>query len=534
MTEQPAADPRAAERPRGEGTPPRYASFSDYVRVVRRHRWLVVLVAVGFTAASLAISLSKERTYQAVAQVSFRDVLNDANFLGGENATPEQSPQQLAQVNAELITGPQVTRIVHRHIRDDISASALAGSVTATVGTQTNLVSIKGEAADADLAATIANQYALAAKRVGDAAQIRRLRAAERALERQVSRAKNYDEIEAGTVTTRLSVLEQQLSRVRTLKKIAEPVQIVEHAQAPASPVSPTPGRDAVLGAMVGIVFGLLAAFGRDSLDRRLHTAKDVHEELGVPVLSRVPKTALGYSGLFANDSPPMPESEFEAFRVLRMNLGALATNGRPLRSVLVTSGLPEEGKSTVSIALASAAAVAGQRTLLVECDLRRPSFSRRLGTQRKPGLTDYLLGDASPQEVLQTVPLTHPGSTNGNAKAGAGAAGTLICVAAGSQVPNPAELLVGTRFRDFLAKVTATYDLVVLDGGPLLAIVDPLELVPQVDGVVLCVRAQRTTRDQVRATRAALANLPDRPVGAVLTGLRRGGPDSYDYYYGY
>lgn len=534
MTEQPAPKPRPAARPRTEGTPPRYASFSDYVRVVRRHRWLAVAVAVAFTAASLAVSLSKERTYRAVAQLSFRDVLSDSNLLGGQNAVPEQSPQQLAQVNAELITRPQVSRIVHRRIDEDISLSALESSVTARVGTQTNLVNVQGEAGDADLAAKLANQYALAARRVGDAAQRRRLRGAERALERQLRAANEADGAEAGTVIPRLSVIEQQLSRIRTLKRIAEPVQVVERAQAPSAPASPTPARDAVLGAMVGIVFGLLAAFGRDSLDRRLHSAKEVHEELGVPVLGRVPKAALGYSGLFANGSPPMPESEFEAFRVLRMNLGALATNGRPLRSVLVTSGLPEEGKSTVSIALASAAAVAGQRTLLVECDLRRPSFQRRLGLERQPGLTDYLLGEAVPQEVLQTVALTHPGSSNGNGKAARGPAGTLICIAAGSPAPNPAELLVSPRFGDFLAKVTATYDLVVLDGGPLLAIVDPLELVPQVDGVVLCVRAQRTTRDQARATRAALANLPERPVGAVLTGLRRGGPDSYDYYYGY
>lgn len=208
------------------------------------------------------------------------------------------------------------------------------------------------------------------------------------------------------------------------------------------------------------------------------------------------------------------------------------------MRTVLVTSSIPEEGKSTVSMSLASAAALAGQRVLLVECDLRRPTFPRRMGVNREPGLSDYLLGQASPQEILQMVSLTEPGAwlqENGaTQEADSEAAPHLVCIAAGSPVQTPAELLVSQRFKAFLAKVSKAYDLVVLDSSPLLAVVDPLELVPQVDGVLVCVRVQQTTREQARAARASLATLPERPTGAVVTGLKRGDPDSYDYYYGY
>jgi receptor protein-tyrosine kinase len=290
--------------------------------------------------------------------------------------------------------------------------------------------------------------------------------------------------------------------------------------------------RDGILGAMVGFVLGLLAAFGRESLDRRLRNARELHDELGAPVLTRVPASAFGAAGLIANGKPPMAETDFEAFRVLRMNLASIGAEGPP-RSLLVTSAMAEEGKTTVSLALACASTVAGKRTLLVECDLRRPTLAKRLPLEREPGLSDYLLERATPQEILQTVELSPPSGANGGERIEA-PSGSLVCITAGSPVSNPAELLVSPRFHQFLDRVSEAYDLVVLDGGPLLSIVDPLQLVPRVEGVLFCVRAQRTTRDQVRAARVALANLPRRPVGAVLTGLKRRGPDAYDYHYGY
>jgi len=110
---------------------------------------------------------------------------------------------------------------------------------------------------------------------------------------------------------------------------------------------------------------------------------------------------------------------------------------------------------------------------------------------------------------------------------------GSLVCIAAGSPVSSAAELLIGERFRHFLRQVSRAYDLVVVDTSPLLAVVDPLELVPQVDGVLVCVRVERATREEVRSTKAALENLPDANIGVVATGLQRGGADTVNYYYG-
>ena len=177
---------------------------------------------------------------------------------------------------------------------------------------------------------------------------------------------------------------------------------------------------------------------------------------------------------------------------------------------------------------------MAGARVLLLEGDLRRPSFARRLGVSASPGLTEYLRGTAEPQEVVQLVDLYPPQSGEKAGGPAEPAVARLACIAAGSHGGDAAELLASARFSHFISEVRGAYDLVVVDSSPLLAVVDPLEIVEQSDAVLLCARVHKTTRDELRAARSALGNLPERPYGAVITGLRRDGPDAYPYYYGY
>lgn len=520
---------------------PRYASLSDYLRVIRRRRLLVALVTLVFTAIALGLSLAQAPTYAASAQVSFRDILADANIIG-DDAVPEQAPAERAAANAELVTRPEVTRRVQKKLDTDLSSDDLRASATAQVGVRTNLVILEATASDAEFAAELANEYARQAKIVNTREERQRLEVAEDSIIQEIKQAREGDIAVEGI---RVSVLEQQLSRVQTLKRIAEPVEIAARAEVPGSPVSPKPVRNTILGGLVGLVFGLLAAFLRDTFDRRLHTVHEIHEELGMPVVGRVTDTAMRFAGLARNGAVTMSDNDFEGFRVLRTNLRFLSGNSdSSVRSILVTSGLPEEGKSSVSMSLASAAALAGQRVLLIECDLHRPSLAKRLGISPQPGLSDFLQEKAEPQDVLQVVELDEPRTPtaapgpvatgdNGSGQS-VPAAGSFVCITAGSATARSSELLISQRFRDLLSKVGNVYDLVILDTSPLLAVVDALELVAQVEGVLVCVRVQSTTREQVRAVRAALNHLPDRPAGAVLTGLRRGHPDSYDYYYGY
>jgi capsular exopolysaccharide synthesis family protein len=515
------------------GDQPRYATLQDYLRVLRRRRLLIGLVAVTVFGIALGLSLSKTPVYTASAQMSFRDPLQDFNIIGtaGE-AIPELPTNQLASQRAELINRPEVTRQVAKKLEAPESAGAFANAISAQVDVTTNLVFLEAVWGEPEFAAELANAYAEEAQEVAERETDKRLKAAVVAIEEQLKGARQDLPEEGAGI--RVSILEQSLSSVKSLREIAETVRIDQRATPPGSPTSPNVLQDGLFGAILGLVLGLIAAFVRDSLDRRLHSAQEVHDELNMPVVGRISDKAFNHAGLARNGLAPMSETELEPFRVLRMNLGFLGED-QPLQTVLVTSSLPEEGKSTVSMALASAAVLAGQRVLLVECDLRRPSLAYRLGIKREPGLSDYLMGQAAPSDVLQVVELVQPTSVNGATTLvmQPGTAGSLVCIGAGSPVLNAPELLQTQRFAAFVEKVGKAYDLVILDGSPLLAVSDPLEVVPLVDALLVCVRAQRTTREQVRATRAALSHLPDRPAGAVITGLGRG-PDSYDYYYGY
>jgi non-specific protein-tyrosine kinase len=223
------------------------------------------------------------------------------------------------------------------------------------------------------------------------------------------------------------------------------------------------------------------------------------------------------------------------AFRILRTNLRFLDVDKPPV-SVLVSSSMAEEGKTTVAVGLALAAAAGGDRNvLLVEADLHRPVHSERLGLKESPGIADYLSGSAGPNEVVQTLEFVDPAQGAASDKNGEGPVRSrLSCITAGSRTPWPAELLSSERFKDFLDKVSKVYDLVVLDSPPILGAPEATELASQVDGVIFCTRLGRTTTDQASAGREALDRLPPRPMGMVVTGVSVRDPGYYSYAYSY
>jgi len=503
---------------------PRYASLQDYLALLRRQRWVVILVTLVFAGAALALALRQTPTYVAEADVTVHDISEDLRILG-VSSNPNVAPAQQAAAAAQVSTRLAVAQRVKRQLRTRLSPQQLQGAVTAKVGTLTGLVLLQGSWSNARFATDIANAFARQAVDLARKQQNRQLDTAIANLRRRAGR------LDQPALTAGQQQAQLQLSNLLTVRRIVKPAEVTERAQVPTAPVSPKPVRDAVLGGLLGLAVALAAAFVRDSLDRRIRGSKEAHDELALPVIGRVGLSALGSAGLATNGRRPLSPVDLESFRMLRTNL-AFFNPEAPPRLVLVTSGTPGEGKSTVAAAISTAAAAAGQRTLLVEGDLRRPTLAKRMGLRESPGLTDYLMGRASPNEILQVHSVTLGGHRNGVATAPDHEGLSLVCITAGGPVENAAELLASQRAHDFLAKVRKVYDLVVVDSSPLLSAADPLELVPYVDGVVLCVRVGWSTRDDVRATKAALGRLPHRPTGVVITGLRSS--DEEYAYYGY
>jgi capsular exopolysaccharide synthesis family protein len=277
------------------------------------------------------------------------------------------------------------------------------------------------------------------------------------------------------------------------------------------------------------LIFGTLLAFLRDSLDRRLTDPHEIQHQLQIPMLGYVDEASLGAVGSAGNGKGTGSDRGLEPFRILRANVEFLAGE-TPVKTLAVTSPLAEEGKSTVAAGLATAAALADKRVLLVECDLRRPVFAERFDIPSTPGLTDWATGSAKPPDVIRSIRV---GRVNGSKAADEDTdkGHLLTVISAGSFSAEPAELLASTRFREFVQEVKEVYDLVVFDCAPLLPVGDALEVLPVADAALLCIRLDQTTREQALAAKAAIDHLPERPIGLVLTGVR---PGREGYYYGY
>jgi capsular exopolysaccharide synthesis family protein len=494
----------------------------DFLRVLRRQRWLVLAVVFVAVGAGVVYSISKTPVYEATAQLQFNSE-QEALSLVGTGIFPTQTPQVQAAADAQIITSPTVARRVARAPGIRLTPAEVKDSVSTSVDPNTDLVTLTVQAGKARDAARLANALARQTRVVATRQQRRTfLKAAKRV--RRVLRVKS------GTLSPQeLALKRNTLSRLQSLAGISNPVTVASPATAPSSPTSPKPALDTALAAVLGLVLGILAAFLRDSFDRRLADAHEVQHQLRLPTVGFIGVEALGGIGISQNGALPGEDLGLEQFRILRSNVEFLAPD-RALRTVAITSPVADEGKSTVAAGLATANALAGKRVLLVECDLRRPMLAERFRLSSKPGLTDWLTDKAEAQSVVQLarIPVKHG---KGDAPTTRGAGGGLAVVAAGSWSPQPAELLGLPRFSAFLAQVVKVYDLVILDCAPLLPVGDTLQILPLADAALVCVRLDQTTREQALAAKAAIEHFPPRPTGIVVTGIRPGGPG---YYYDY
>lgn len=192
-----------------------------------------------------------------------------------------------------------------------------------------------------------------------------------------------------------------------------------------------------------------------------------------------------------------------EAYRTLRTSL-EFSSLDRPLRTLVVTSSSPDEGKSTTVANLALALAQAGRRTVVVDADLRRPSLHSLFGLPNVAGLTSMMLDEAAAQPPYQAGPVAG-----------------LRVLTSGPLPPNPAELLASRRFDEILARLIQDADIVLFDAPPLMAVSDAAVLAARVDGVILVVQAEKTKREAVQRAKKMLERVNAHLVGAVLTEVK-------------
>ncbi len=306
-------------------------------------------------------------------------------------------------------------------------------------------------------------------------------------------------------------------------------VRVVDRPLLPGRPILPKPSQNMALGSVLGLLLGLLAAVGREALDRTARSSEQVEQDLGLPSLGSLPDTAGRGSnrGLYApyygkskgKRSEPKPEdlpndrvelvvhthpksAVAEAARAIRTNLLFLSPD-RPFRTLLVTSAGPAEGKTTVATSLAIAMAQTGRKVCLVDCDLRRPRIHVLFGGDNSVGVTTSLLEPNRLDEAIHTTDI-----------------GTLSVLLSGPTPPNPADLIQSEAFASLLGELKKRFDHVVLDSPPICVVTDAAIASTRVDAALLVVRAGRSRRDMVRRARRALRDVGANCAGFVLNAV--------------
>jgi succinoglycan biosynthesis transport protein ExoP len=320
-------------------------------------------------------------------------------------------------------------------------------------------------------------------------------------------------------------------------------LRVVDPAMIPSYPSRPAKARNITLAFLVGLVGGIGLALLREYLDNTVKTPDDIETLSRLPSLAVVPafgdeagrKRRMGlFSGPAMNGhekrielvAQHLPKSQVsEAFRALRTAL-LLSQPDHPPQVILVTSALPREGKTTAAANLAVTLAQLGDKTVLVDADLRKPGVGRllNLGTGKYAGLSSYLAGVST----LDLVTVPHPAIPN------------LAAIPTGPLPPNPADLLSSHKLADAIAELRTKYKFVVIDSPPIMAATDAVILSVQADGVLLVVRSGETPKEAFTRTCDLLTSVKSRLLGVVLNAVDASAPDyyySYRYYpysYGY
>jgi capsular exopolysaccharide synthesis family protein len=309
-------------------------------------------------------------------------------------------------------------------------------------------------------------------------------------------------------------------------------VRIVDAAAVPAAPARPNKRLNIILGLLLGLGSGIGLAFLIESLDTTVSSPEEAESAAALPSLGVIPLTARApVRKLLARSSETTPADDethmiahfrprsqsAEAYRALRTSL-LLSGSGTPPKTIVITSPLPQEGKTSTALNSAVVLTQMGARVLLVDCDLRRPSIHRALGMPNRTGLSTLLAtGKGFEDIILKSQQIAN-----------------LWAVPAGPPPPQPAELLSTKFFQDCLAKWKEAYDHVIIDTPPVLSVTDAVVLSVYADSVVLVVRSDVTTKNALRQARDLLLQVNARLTGTLLNGVDLTSPGSYYYYYSY
>lgn len=468
-----------------QGTTEKSLDVRDYVRVFRQH-WLgvVALVLIGILCSAGWILLQKP-SYSAnsIGYVSIPGGDNMGSALAGDSLAKAKSTSY-----ASFASSRPVAESVINSLKLDVTPDQLLSQISVSSGKGTPEIMIAASASNPQEAQALANAWVTA-------------------LAEQVNILESTSATNGGATPAANSIIK---------------VIPLGDAPLPSAPSSPNKKMALILGALVGIVLGVVYALVRNHIDRRIRSVEAVEKAIGTAVVGTIPIDERLRNGAHIVESGIVDHASnegyafSEALRELRTNLHYMNVDNPP-RVIVITSSIPNEGKSTIAANLAVTIAATGQKVILIDGDLRRPVLSDYFGLASGGGLTDILSGQATLDDVLQAY----------------GPVPTLAVLGAGRIPPNPSELLGSLAMKRLLEKL-AEEAVVLIDAPPLLPVTDAAILARSTDGALIVAGAGKTTIDELEKAVATLSKVNAHLLGAVLNRVPTTGGQAAGYgYYG-
>ena len=472
-------------------------SLAHAVGVLRR-RWLVVALAVVVGALAGGIyQTTRTESYESTANVAFgiSSLTSQALQISSGSGVPERD----AATNVLIARSPEVAAGAARQLGLSISPSELLSTVSVDASPNANVIDITASSTDPELAARVANAFADQYIAFSRQTQIDGIDRAQRDLSTQLQSLPADSPLRAD--------VEASIQRLNQLRAVAgADLQVIGRATPSSEPSGLSVNLSIALGALFGLAIGLTIAFIVESLNRRISSIGEFEREYGLPVLATVPKAA------FARRRAADRGDRLEPYRILRAAVDPVPAPGA-LDTILVTSAVPAEGKTTVAIGLAQAIALTGRRVTLVELDLRRPTFGRHFELDDREGGVVAALTHELPAAQLLVEPLDDLHE--------------LSVLPSGALPPNPSELLSSPAVQELLTELADGGETTVVIDAPALNLIADTQVLldnPCISTAIVVARPGQTTRDDVRRARAILDAHILRPLGLVIAGIGESG----------
>jgi Mrp family chromosome partitioning ATPase/capsular polysaccharide biosynthesis protein len=520
--------------------PEQEKDLRSYLRPLLKRWWLFLTIVPLVTAGTYVYYNHKPKSYESSAQLYFQPSSLEQLLFGRRTETTK------IEDSALLIQTHQVQERAGEILEKEAKKTGgkvPSGGVGSEALEKSSFIIVTGTAAKPAAAAQLANASARAFAGLQKEGV---LHEAERGIKTTHQQLKALPKDRESLA--RREGLEKQLEELRLVAAApgAGGVRVVQEAAPDPNPVGHDPTGNAIFAFFVSLMLATGAAYGLEYLNRRITRVEDVEDIYEMPVLTEIPRVASpapkGAHGVTIDRALHGP------FQRLQTNLEMQARE-RPLRTIVVASAAPDEGKSIVARNLALAYREAGRNVAVLDADLRKAAMGNLLDAREGVGLADILAGRASFGDAVQEIPV-QVGNGNGNGNGGgAGAAATvafaqrpavatgeLAMIPAGKGAEQTAAALSSEGMRSILTTAADTYGTAIIDSPPILAVADALPLLSEADAVVLVMRLGVTTRDSARRMLRELRRVPNVFVaGIVVNGIppRVYRSRSYGYYYG-